>query len=117
MYFQDNYSVWVYLLIIVSHWIFDFCFQSNEQTQNKSKSLDALTSHVAIYTIFLTLIFGLTYGVVNGVLHFITDYNTSKWTKKLSGKGDWHNFFVVIGFDQVLHYIALFLTIPLIWWV
>lgn len=26
------------------------------------------------------------------------------------GKGKWHNFFVSVGFDQVLHYAQLFLT-------
>jgi len=29
---------------------------------------------------------------------------------KLWAKGDVHNFFVSIGFDQVLHYIQLFIT-------
>ena len=117
MYFQNDYSVWIYLLILFLHWVFDFCFQSNEQAQNKSESLDALTSHVLIYTFFLSIVFGPIYGAVNGILHFVTDYNTSKWTKKLSDKKDWHNFFVVVGFDQLLHFIALFLTIPLIWWI
>lgn len=73
----------------------------------------------------------------NGVLHFCTDYLTSRWssryfkmaiddmdTMRRSTKvyGDpnffevnpakhWHNFFVVIGFDQLIHQATLAITL------
>jgi hypothetical protein len=40
--------------------------------------------------------------------HWFTDYYTSRLNSKLWSKGDVHNFFVNVGFDQVLHYIQLF---------
>lgn len=64
----------------------------------------------------------------NFVLHFLIDFVTSRITTKLfyfelSGiNGLWrpvepsprHWFFVVIGFDQVLHYVSLLVTAS--WW-
>lgn len=54
--------------------------------------------------------FILVWAVVNGVLHFITDAITSRITSKLWQKNDMHNFFVVVGFDQLVHYACLFIT-------
>ena len=48
------------------------------------------------------------------VCHTITDYFTSRLNSKLWAKGDVHNFFVSVGFDQVLHYVQLFLTYQLL---
>lgn len=44
------------------------------------------------------------------ITHWITDYNTSRWTSKLWAKGDVHNFFVVVGGDQLIHYLTLLIT-------
>jgi hypothetical protein len=42
--------------------------------------------------------------------HTIQDYFTSRLNSRLWAKGDTHNFFVSIGWDQVLHYTQLLLT-------
>jgi len=60
-----------------------------------------LTGHYLVLALFPIITF---------ICHWITDYFTSRLNSKLWAKGDVHNFFVSVGFDQVLHYIQLFLT-------
>jgi hypothetical protein len=40
----------------------------------------------------------------------VTDFVTSRISSRLYAKGDIHNFFVVVGFDQFLHYSALIVS-------
>lgn len=124
------------LYIILLHWFADFVCQTHWQASNKSKNNTALLLHVSSYTavLFLGMFFyyaytgidyttegphlvimlnaaalvAAFYALLNGTIHFITDFFTSRITAYLWKKGDIHNFFVVIGFDQVLHYTALF---------
>lgn len=129
-----------FLIILFLHWIADFVLQTQWMASNKSKSLVALSTHVATYTAVLAIglilaywfiiaqlvltwaplymVFSIvpykiifTFVLVNGVLHFITDFFTSKWTRALYAKAyktqDWHNFFVVIGLDQLIHALTL----------
>lgn len=117
-------SFYFVMLIIFSHWVADFVFQTHWMAVNKSKSNFALAYHVLIYTIIIGFLIGIplyAYGnisyfiisswiSVNGILHFITDYITSRITSKLWQKEDYHNFFVVVGFDQLIHYTCLFGT-------
>lgn len=107
------------LTVIVLHWIGDFVFQSDWMAQNKSKSNKALSLHVLAYTsVFFVILLPLfsfsnliSYLAVNAALHFVVDHFTSQITARLWAKGDRHNFFVVIGFDQLLHYMCLILTL------
>ena len=39
------------VLILFLHWVFDFVFQTDYMARNKSKSIKALASHVAIYSL------------------------------------------------------------------
>lgn len=103
--------------IIIIHWIADFVLQTDWQAKNKSKRNDALLLHTSIYSsiwiIPAILILGLNgclFFLITFMCHTITDYFTSRLNTKLWAKGDVHNFFVSIGFDQVLHYIQLFTT-------
>lgn len=124
------------LQMLFSHWVSDFVLQSHWMATNKSKNLIALTAHVATYTAAFGFLM-LTLGVVlagtpywslaimammspvsffswvglNGVLHFITDFFTSKLTSILWQRGDYHNFFVIVGLDQLIHYSCLILTL------
>lgn len=57
----------------------------------------------------------LVFALITFVLHTVTDYFTSRITSKffnpVDGEDpDFHNGFVVIGFDQVLHHLQLWFT-------
>jgi hypothetical protein len=47
---------------------------------------------------------------LNALAHFLTDWVTSRATSALYKEERYHDFFVVIGFDQLLHYVTLFGT-------
>ncbi len=110
------------LFIILNHWIADFIMQTHEMATQKSKSNYWLTKHVVSYGIGMTasaalvwyfsgaFIAGFIWLFINTILHWITDYNTSRWTSKLYAQQKYHDFFVVIGMDQVIHYTCLFIT-------
>ncbi len=125
----------VILSIIFIHWVADFIFQAEEWANNKSKSNTALFRHVLTYSTIWVLpacvILGnlrpsettewyvystLLFFTLTFLFHFITDYITSRIvSKRFADKyygSPIPNFgaFTVIGFDQVLHYIQLFLT-------
>lgn len=114
-------DLWVVFLIIVwSHFVFDFVLQSHWMATNKSKSNKALSAHVGVYTIGLCWIACLLIGnwsitvaliwiAINSIMHFVTDWCTSRLTSRLFGK-NWHDFFVVVGFDQAIHYTTLVIT-------
>jgi Protein of unknown function (DUF3307) len=113
--------MWHFLTLLAVHWVADFVLQSHWMASNKSKSNRALSVHVAVCTIALCiatpLIFfnrspaeWLGFVAVNGALHFATDYCTSRWSSRLWAKQDWHNFFVVIGLDQLIHQVTLGVT-------
>jgi len=108
------------LAALAIHWVVDFVLQSSWMATNKSKSNVALGAHVGVYTCGMALlavtIFWLTtnavwFTLINGGLHFAVDYCTSRMTSYLWQKKDVHNFFVVIGFDQLVHATTLILTI------
>lgn len=109
--------IYKFLALLILHWVADFVFQTHWQASNKSKSNIALAHHVITYTGFLGVaVPGIFFQVnasaaafvaVNGVLHFVTDWCTSRVSSKLYAKQDWHNFFVVIGFDQLIHQCTL----------
>lgn len=109
--------------VIAIHWIADFVLQTDWQAKNKSKSNWALTKHVATYTLCLTF-FALYFIMykdegfpwimwvsLNAALHFVTDYCTSRINSYLWAKGRVHDFFVCVGFDQLIHYTCLFGTL------
>lgn len=116
-------GLYTVFIILIVHWIADFILQTDEQAKNKSKSMGYLLSHTATYTLFVTMaltVYAIIFSVplyivalaggITWVAHSITDYFTSRLVNKLYFKGDVHNMFVVIGADQILHYIQLFLT-------
>lgn len=115
-----------FLILLAVHWFADFVLQTHWQAQNKSKNNEALFRHVLVYTWTLgtatMFVFGpgrlgeadgglriIGFILANGLLHFATDYVTSRGSAVYFGKS-WHNFFVVIGFDQLIHQVTIALT-------
>ena len=115
-------------VILFGHWVADFVFQTDEMAQNKSSSNFWLTQHVLAYTICMAFVGGfifrdLIHGddrefaialvswlLVNLKLHWITDYTTSRINSYLWRNERRHDFFVMIGADQLIHYTCLFAT-------
>ena|SRR5215467_3687201 len=109
------------IALLAVHWLADFVLQSHWMSVNKSKRLDALALHVITYTATLSVGSALIFGVqdlglllvfigVNGILHFATDYVTSRITSRLWQQQREHLFFVVVGFDQLIHQVTLIAT-------
>lgn len=121
--------------MVVAHFVGDFLLQSDWMALNKSKNTSALTTHCVIYSLCF-LPFGILFTLVTFLLHFIVDAITSKMTSKLwfidtgpvkaealrTTLYEWatirwdrrHWFFVMIGFDQLIHYVSLWVTVKLL---
>ena len=108
-------SLFIVLAIIWVHWLADFVLQTDKMAKTKSTSNAWLGYHISVYTAVL-MIFGWKYALVNGALHFCTDWVTSRITSRLWKEQRVHDFFVVIGIDQAIHFTCLLLTIPLMGW-
>lgn len=109
------------LLILLTHFVADFIFQTDKQAINKSKSNFWLTQHVFTYSLGLWIYAAANWAwfhnsniiywvVLNALLHWITDYITSRINSYLWRKEMRHWFFVGIGADQMIHYTCLLLT-------
>lgn len=109
------------IAVLAMHWAADFVFQSHWMATNKSKSIIALSSHIAAYTAAMAAgcfaVFWnlpspniLAFAAINGALHFTTDFVSSRITSRLWSNGHVHYFFVVIGLDQLAHQVAIVLT-------
>lgn len=72
--------------------------------------------------IWLIVILGYTsnfetaflFSLITFIAHFSTDWLTSRIGKPFWKNNDLHNGFVVVGFDQVLHYLQLYFTFKLL---
>lgn len=124
----------IIISILLIHWILDFVCQTEWQAANKSSRWDALLSHTWWYSVgwfFAISLYVLIYvsycvfshipivrtpwimglfPLITFITHTIIDYITSRETKKLWENKKTHDFFVVIGFDQLLHVTQLLLT-------
>lgn len=111
----------VAFFIIVVHFIADFVLQTHWQATNKSKNNVALLLHTISYSAFFlfvgimlphlfTVEQVIAFTFITFFAHTVTDYITSRINTWLWNRKDVHNFFVSVGFDQVLHYAQLFLT-------
>lgn len=105
------------MALIWLHFIGDFIFQTDKMAVNKSKSIEYLTYHVLAYSVpFFALCFHfalldvLYFVGLNMVLHWAVDFVTSKITASLWAANKRHEFFVVIGLDQAIHFTCLLMT-------
>lgn len=108
--------------IILIHWFADFVLQTDKQAKGKSKNWSDLLEHTLGYSTVWLVIgsclwilyddiwIGAKFALITFICHTITDYFTSRLNSKLWSEGKVHNFFVSVGFDQVLHYVQLFTT-------
>lgn len=117
-------NIFEILLLLAAHFVGDFVLQTDEMARKKSKEFFYLFWHVAYYCIpiavvcFLItvvrvwhhvhtpLLGSLWMGATTFLFHLCTDKITSRFSGKHFGK-DWHNFFVIVGFDQLLHAVQL----------
>ena len=114
----------IILLYLLVHWYADFVYQTDKQAKNKSTSIKWLLKHTSIYSLIITIFtyilylnnsFGaqylylpLIFGLIQFVTHTLVDYITSKINSYLWKNGQVYEFFVMIGFDQFIHYVILF---------
>lgn len=115
-------TLYTIITIIACHWVFDFFLQDDQMAKNKSKCNFALFDHTFIYTVgiftmaclnyilFDKWYYGLLFIGINSFAHFMTDWVTSRASSLLYKEERYHDFFVVIGADQMIHYITLFGT-------
>ena len=119
----------VLLWALISHWVADFIFQKDEDAKNKGKSLKHLINHIKDYAIVFSLLtlaplhallsyattnyylLILTFLAINIITHFGIDYVPSKITSKLWAEGRVHEFFVIVGLDQLLHTAIIVLSL------
>lgn len=126
--------------LLVTHFVADFMLQSDWMALNKSKRWWPLFLHCLLYALCFGWM-GPNFVAVTFITHFLTDAVTSRITSRLwfirlmlkredvidsselnalypfhaavdSGLRHW--FFVVIGLDQLIHYVTLALTLRLL---
>lgn len=113
----------LFLFILLIHFLADFGLQTHEQATKKSSDWLMLFYHVGVYSLvwligawvwFDSVIIAIIFAAITFMSHYITDAITARVSKPFFTNNDYHNGFVVVGFDQILHYIQLWLTFNLI---
>lgn len=122
-------STTIIISLLVIHYIADYLFQTRRQGNGKASSLYLLGEHVFTYMnvfgigLCLMMVTGIAPNIVPDIwifmcitflLHFVTDFVTSKATKKLWAQKKEYATFAVMGLDQLLHTTGLVITWQLI---
>lgn len=94
------------LSLVFVHFVADFVFQNDWMALNKSRRMLPLLAHTTVYAAFF-LPFGWQFAAVTWLAHTVQDFITSRGARRLYEAKENHWFFVLIGFDQVLHYVQL----------
>lgn len=113
-------NIQAFILILIIHFLADFALQTHEQATKKGESNKWLFYHVGTYTLIWSVVYmtlpiqseypllhWLTFSLFIGIPHFLVDWVTSRVGKPFWKSGDLHNGFVVVGADQVIHYLCL----------
>jgi len=122
----------ILLFYLFIHWYADFVCQTDKQAKGKSSNNWQLLAHTGMYGLIITIFtyviflagrFGaqywytpLIFGGIQFVTHTIVDYITSRINKTLWINEEVHTFFVMIGFDQFIHYGILFVSLSLLFY-
>jgi len=101
------------IVILIGHWIGDYVLQTNIIAKDKSRSFKWLLIHVALYTVVISICavtvlqpeIWFRFIAINGVLHLITDFFTSRLASNFHSNK--RVYFVILGFDQMVHSITL----------
>lgn len=117
----------LFLYVLLIHFFADFVIQTDDQARLKSTDDKWLMYHAEVYTLiwFIAIIAihdfthfdtwkTMEFCMITFILHSITDFCTSRIGKPFWEKKDYHNGFVVVGFDQLLHYLQLYYTFKLL---
>jgi len=120
-------TLFIILYLLFIHWVADFLFQTTWMATNKYRDIGALVQHTLTYSIVMTLcmypllnnnIYSLLiFEIVTFVVHTAQDYITSKMTHKQFERkiyNGWNGAFTIIGLDQWLHFVQLFVTYSLL---
>lgn len=118
---SSTITIWEVLVILFLHWVGDFVMQSDQQAKNKSTDNAFLLAHIMYYTAIFIIpiaIYMATQSNQKMILfypitfaaHYATDWYTSRVNSQLWKDGKSHDFFVSIGFDQLLHFAQLLIT-------
>ena len=119
----------LFIVMVLGHWLGDFIFQTDEMAISKHKDLNDLCIHSLTYSsvwvviglimmsfelietkpIALFLFFGIT-----TITHALVDHLVSKFGYKFFESGNPSTFMGIMSFDQMLHYIQLYLTYTLL---
>ena len=121
------------IYLLTAHWIAYFVFQDEQWATNKSKNFGALLKHTVTYSLLMFMFLNVNlyldinhfmstviFTIVTFVAHTLTDFFTSKVVSRMFGNKNYGrplpNFgaFTIIGFDQLLHFIQLFVTFKII---
>ena len=103
-------SITTILLLIWLYFIADFLLQTTWMSNNKWYWKPALFAHGFVYSLPF-FILGWKYAIFNGLAHIFVDFFSSKATHALYENKAYHWFFIVIGFDQAIHFTVLLMTL------
>jgi hypothetical protein len=122
--------IYIYIVAVVlsTHYIADFIFQTANMAENKYKWGSELCSHCVVYAsitwlMWMVFIYGvlgyttvdiITLWVFLFVSHICVDMVTSVINHALFSQKRYHDGFVCVGFDQLIHYATLFGILNLI---
>jgi hypothetical protein len=121
---MESWQLFIEILLI--HFLADFGLQTHDQATGKGKGWAFINrdlfKHVLTYSLVWFVWLMCHYGFWATVLgtgfifitHYVTDWITSRLSKPLFETQDFHNGFVIVGADQVAHYITLIWLILMI---
>lgn len=104
---MDKTTLLIQLTLV--HFIADFMLQNDWMATNKSKNDFALLVHSICYAIPFLVFLNTDFVIYLMISHFLIDGLSSRATTYFWKKEDRHNFFVVIGFDQWVHFLVILL--------